>query len=123
MTTSDEEINPLATPVVVIVTIKAGQSLSAPVVCPAGVVTRIWMPISGWDGGLVSFQLSYDNITYYDLFNSDNKEMTYNMTVGAVVYTKPTFPVASSMWIKVRSGSKSSPRIQTADRNFKIDIV
>lgn len=124
MTNGNNEVAaPLVTDAIIIATIKAGQSVSAAVACTNGVVTRIWMPISGWDGGLVTFQLSYDNVTYYDLFDSDNREMSYNMTVGALVYTKPTFPVASTMWIKVRSGTRAAPKIQTADRNFKIDIV
>jgi hypothetical protein len=113
-------ITPAAAPL--LCTISAGQSLSNAVACITGTVTRIWMPTSGWDGGLVTFQLSYDNITFYDLFDANSKEMAYNITTGTVVYTKP-FSVLSTMWMKVRSGVRTLPKVQSADRIFKIEIV
>jgi hypothetical protein len=113
----------LASTTQIVLTIKAGTALSQAVACPNGAVTRVWMPSSGWDGGQITFQLSYDGVTFYDLFDEKNNEMTWNLTVGAVSYTMLTFPVANNLFMKVRSGVRKAPINQTEDRHFKIDII
>jgi len=112
---------PLAT--LVTATISAGQSLSTGVDCSVGgALSRIYMP-TGWDGELLTFQVSPDGVNFYDLFRANNTEVAFNITAGTVVFITENYPLVSNNWIKLRSGSRLNPRIQSADRIFTLSFI
>jgi hypothetical protein len=108
---------------IVVGTIQAGQSLSDPIDCSAGTIEHIAMP-AAWTGALLSFQASGDNTTYYDMFRSDNTEITINITPNTVIALSPDlFPVTAKTWLKIRSGSRNYPVAQQAQRQFRLEIA
>lgn len=109
---------PPPTPTAYMFTIPAGQSLSQAVsMAPGGNLARIYMP-AGWDGDLLTFQLSRDGTTFYDMFREDNTEIAFNITPGTVVTAPEPWLIMANNWIKLRSGSRDNPRKQTEDRVF-----
>lgn len=82
----------------------------------------IIMPAS-WDKGLLqsqakmTFQISTDGVTWYDLWDSFETEITFLVKEGKAIrfdpYTFMEFPR-----VRVRSGTASSPITQSADRDL-----
>jgi hypothetical protein len=77
-----------------------------------------------WSGGAsLSFQLSVDGVNF-DLFHTDpNTFATFEVEVprpvpGAVITMPPNLGRAVS-FVRVRSGTRSLPVTQTADRSFQ----
>lgn len=87
---------------------------------PGGNLARIYMP-TGWDDALLTFQLSRDGTTFFDMFRADNTELSFIISPGTVVTTEPWLIMANN-WIKLRSGSRDNPRKQTADRVFCMTV-
>lgn len=107
---------------VLTLTIPAGQSLSTAVSCgTGGTMARIYMP-SAWDGELLTFLISPDGTSFYSLYRYDNIEIAFNITPNTMVLTEP-YVLSSNNWIKLRSGSMSNPRKQSADRVFMISLI
>ena len=89
---------------------------------PSNFKTWSGMP-TGWDGELLTFQVSPDGTNFYDLFRANNTEVAFNITAGSVVLVAETYPLAANNFIKLRSGSRLNPRIQSANRNFLLSFV
>ena len=101
------------------VVIAAGQSLSAALDCTLGNLAMIAVPID-WVGAAVSFQVSADNITYFDLFEKPvPEEVTLQVIPGGAVLFDPDLS-ASVMWLKIRSGTRSKPYAQSAARTIAV---
>ena len=100
-------------------TIAAGQSLSAGLDCTAGVISRIYAPPE-WDTANITFQLSFDGITWANLVNRSGAEIAAALKPNSVVIlTEYTRQMA---WLKIRSGTSVAPVIQTAQRVFKTTL-
>ena len=83
----------------------------------------------GWDPAApITFQISSDNNAYRDLCHAQQSVtgewVPYEVTVPSVVPNGILFlpPDAGSTlgWIKIRSGTRSQPVNQEADRTFAI---
>lgn len=98
--------------------IKAGQSVSEPLdLTGINVLLRVWMPAQ-WDDAELTFQLSYDGIIpYRDLFDVDGFELVRKVIPGAIQVIDPLWGRCLP-FVKFRSGTRSKPVIQTADRTF-----
>ena len=106
--------------------IPAGQSLSNAVDCGGNRILRMIMP-DDWRAAPLTFQLSPDNTTFYDLHRIQD-------TNGAFVPYEvivPVVPVAAILilppgtgerifWIRFRSGTRNLPVVQPAERKFQI---
>lgn len=103
--------------VVVTATIPAGQSISNAVDLSAGDAQFCHMPLA-WTPALLSFLISYDNVTFGDLVDQNTREVTLNVVPGTVA--KVEMVPAQAGWMKFRSGSRFGPVIQTASRTFTI---
>ena len=109
-------------------TIPAGQALSNPLAIPANLgAVRIGMP-DAWDAAPLSFQVSYDGVTYLDLFHlvqtSEGGWFPYEANValvppGGILLLPPGVGVNVS-GLKLRSGTRTMPIVQGADRQFAI---
>jgi len=103
-------------------TILAGQSLSGPLDCRSGAPLLLFLP-TGWTSARISYQLSPDGVTYWDLYDRTAKEIAVNVRAGTVARLNPEWTeVALGCWLKIRSGSSDGPTVQTANRDFKLLI-
>jgi hypothetical protein len=100
-------------------TIPSGQSLSNGIDLSAGTAIFVHMPGS-WTPALLSFQISADNVTYGDLVDTAAKEVSINITPGTVV--KANWIPALAGWLKIRSGSRSMPVVQSISRAFVVSV-
>ena len=103
------------------VVIRAGQSISDPIDCTASNVLNVaindWEPISQ-----LTFQISADNNTYYDLCWENGHEV--KMTVWPnTAYVLTGEWRDSIRWMKIRSGTSAGPVPQKADRTIRLGTV
>lgn len=102
--------------------IEAGESLSVGLDCTAGNIVRLTMP-PVWDGANLSFQISSDGNGYNDLFTIDGKEIVIPVVPGTAVVVAPLSDYLKAVaFLKVRSGSRAYPVIQSAHRDFAVAI-
>jgi hypothetical protein len=107
-------------------TIPAGQSLSEGVDCTGSSIIRIVMP-PAWTSAPLTFQLSPDNVTFYDLFHIQATTGSFvpfevvvpNVLPGAI-YVMPPGAGFMIAFIRFRSGTKGLPVVQAAARPFQI---
>jgi hypothetical protein len=110
------DVTPRAKPTItsVTVTILAGQAVSSAGDVSAGNVTMLLAPVD-WTPANISFQLSEDNVTFRDLFDTDGKEVLKAMGPGRAMNVDTSY-TAGSLWVKIRSGPRDNPVPQAADR-------
>ena len=110
-------------------TIPAGESLSDDVACLGNRITRIVMP-PDWTAAPLSFEVSPDGVSFYALHHiqvTTDKFVSYE-TIVPVVEPGSIVAIPSDMGdnisaIKFRSGTKSLPVPQAADRVFQIVLA
>jgi len=102
-------------------TILAGGTLSGSVDLTQGSVAFVIGP-SDWTDAEVSFQVSYDNISFWDLFDNKGYEVTRPVIPGVAVALSPELTQAAR-YLKVRSGSRTKFEAQEADRVFTLVLV
>ena len=103
-------------------TIQAGQSLSEGVDCSEGYFARIQMPTQ-WTSANLSFQISDDGVTYYDLVDKTGAEAILPVVAGTATMIRIE-PWSSAIgWWKLRSGSVRKPVVQQAARTFKVTLA
>jgi hypothetical protein len=101
--------------------ILAGQSLSDPLDCTKGQVVRIHTP-SGWSrkGDFLvplTFQISVDGIRWDDLFDVGGREVSVDTIIPSTAVLVQVHQVRQ-VWVKFRSGTRTNPMLQEADREF-----
>jgi hypothetical protein len=99
--------------------IAAGQSLSAALDCTAGRIVRIYTP-AAWTGSNITFQLSFDGVTWADLVDRGGKEVSAAVKPNSVIILSDY--AQQIAWIKIRSGTAAAPLVQAAQRDFKTTI-
>jgi hypothetical protein len=102
-------------------TIAAGESLSNGVDCTAGTIVRLTMP-AAWGGGNITFAISSDGVFFNDLFDHDGNEFTMRVTPGAAIPLAFDGLTRCMAHVKIRSGTRDHPIVQTAQRDFAIAI-
>jgi hypothetical protein len=109
-------------------TISAGQSMSAPLEVGVNLgAVRIGMP-SAWTGAAITFQISLDGVTYLDLHHAAQTHeglwVSYETGIASVIpgsiLLLPPGAGDHIGWLKLRSGTRSRPVAQEADRVFQI---
>jgi hypothetical protein len=100
-------------------TIPAGQSISSSIDLSEGTAVFFHAPAE-WTPAVLTFQVSHDNITFGDLVDINAHETVINIMSGTVL--RVDLLPSNVGWLKFRSGSRSSPVIQEADRTFTITI-
>lgn len=104
---------------VVTATIPAGEYLSNAIDLSLATAIFIFMP-QAWTPAMLSFQISYNNTDFYDLFDESAREITMNIS-PATAMRNPAIP-AQAGWLRFRSGSRLSPIKQTGDRTIVISF-
>ena len=108
------------------VTIPAGEALSSAANCGGSRVVRIVSP-SGWTAAPLTFQLSSDGENWADLYHvSPENLFGYEVAVPKVVPGATTAMPAGMgsfvAWVRVRSGTRTTPVKQAEDRSFGIVV-
>jgi hypothetical protein len=107
-------------PSVVTATILAGESLSSAVDLTAATPVAIYVP-STWQSAIVTFQMG-DGQFFGDLFDRMAREVSVNVEAGTVVQINPDNSLGA-LFLKLRSGSRSNPIVQSVQQDFKVFIV
>ena len=111
-----------APPAVSSVVIQSGQSLSAAIDLAEQRLHRINVP-GNWTTAGMTFQVSHDDVTYYDLYNESGE---YALAAGAAVAGKSVVVDAQvffgARYLKIRSGTAGAPVAQTGG-NKTITLV
>jgi hypothetical protein len=103
------------------ITIPSGSSLSPAVfIADGSKLERIVTP-SDWSIADLTFQVSNDNVNFFDLFDQEGREVTAQITPGTTVVLDLKNQFTSTA-IKLRSGNRQHPVKQPADRNFVLSI-
>jgi hypothetical protein len=102
-----------------VVTIEAGESLSAIVDCSMGAPIAIHMP-EEWTPATISFRVSPDSTNFGDLFDSNANEIAYNILAGTSLLLKSEWgPI---MYLRIRSGGRDAPVAQELTRRITVTI-
>jgi hypothetical protein len=108
-------------------TIAAGTSITGPIDCSAGVPVMLVMP-PDWDYAPISFQVAIEGyVDYVDVFDSGVEQVVLEVMPGGresgTGYIIPPGVLDWAQWIKVRSGTRSDPVDQSADRTFSVVLA
>lgn len=98
-------------------TIASGGSLSSAIDIGNAKLVGIQMP-SSWTAASLTFQASYDGLTYADLYDNGT-ERAYTVSSSRFL----ALNVADWLgvrWLKIRSGTSAAPTNQGADRSIKL---
>jgi hypothetical protein len=104
-------------------TISAGASLSNAINLGQRVIVALQLP-SGWDAAALTFQGSYDGVTFGDIYDDGGTEVT--IASGTIVVNRTIVnagileKLAGVLFLKVRSGTAGVPVNQTADRIIRV---
>lgn len=100
------------------ITIASGQNLSGAIDIEWAAGIGIELP-AAWDGNTISFAVSSDIAGTYGPLKSGGAEYTESVVAGdrISIDISAMFPWR---YIKIRSGTSSTPTNQTADRSIKI---
>lgn len=101
-------------------TIASGASLSGAVDLGEAKLGAIVMPAS-WTSAALTFQVSFDGTTYYDL-HEFGSEVSVTVTAGKA-HRLAMSDWLAVRWLKVRSGSSASPVAQGADRTITLGVA
>jgi hypothetical protein len=110
------------TRLVVTFTIPAGEFLSAGVDCSEGYLGRVQFP-AAWTPANLSFLISHDNITYYDLVDRSGMEALLPVVAGAATMIRVEPWSTGIGWWKLRSGPRASPVKQAEARTFTVTLA
>lgn len=108
--------------------IRAGESLSEPIDCSAGEIVRLTMP-GNWDAAPITFQFSTDGAMYNELYHVVGNPDSFvgfpvqltRVEPGVGLVLPPEFG-RGVVWLKIRSGTKVTPVVQTEEREFAIAV-
>lgn len=99
-------------------TISSGQSLSAAVDLASYRIVGLSIP-STFEPTSVTFQASYDNVTWNNLYDSSGVEKSVVVGISRRILLSPA-DFYGIRYIKVRGGTAASPTTVAADRIIKL---
>ena len=103
------------------VTILAGEALSGPIDCTNSNVLNI--AIGEWDPiAQLTFQISADNVTYYNLFWENGQEIVMTVWPNTAYVVTGSWR-ESIRWLKIRSGVHNGPVPQKETRIIKLGTI
>lgn len=102
----------------VMASIPLGQSLSGAIPIANAQPVALQMP-AAWTAADITFRVSQDDVTYFDVYNDDGVELAVKVGVGRhIVLGLPDFP--GIRFMKLRSGTSGTPVNQAAARQINI---
>src|SRR5262245_31434836 len=100
--------------------ISAGQSLSEAFDCTNGTLLTITIP-PNWTPANISFQVSSDDVNFYDVVDERGKEVMWTAIAGTCLLLDSEF-AWKGMHLKIRYSSKERPVIQVNAVEFTVAI-
>jgi len=95
-----------------------GASLSAGLNLGGRILTGVFMP-SAWTAASLTFQASYDNVTFVDMYSLDGAELS--VVAGASLYLPINYQNFMGVnFIKIRSGASAAAVNQGAARTLQL---
>lgn len=108
---------------VVSCTISSGQSLSAAADLGAFSLTAIVTP-TAWDPADLTFQISVDaGVNFFNFYAIGKFTETVVPCQPSIFYNLVVLQLPKNLQVKLRSGSSTQPRIQSANRVFSLITV
>ena len=101
------------------VTIASSASLSDAVDLSGWSIVSIGMP-TAWTSAVLTFQGSIDGVNFKDIYTKDGSELTATVTANTIV--SDLLELGSIRYLKIRSGTSSSPVNQANERILDILI-
>src|SRR6185436_7601855 len=98
-------------------TIDPGDSLSDAVDCSAGKIIKITMP-SDWTFAEITFQTSSDGVGFNDIMKPNGQEVLCTVFEGTAIIGMELV----TGFLKIRSGTRDRPVVQTDRRTFAVAI-
>ena len=89
-----------------------GGFLSSAVTLSRRPVLSIIVP-AGWDDAVLTFQVSIDGITFYELLDEDGAAVSLTVSAGTVARTTDLDQWAGYNYMKIRSGTSGTPVTQS----------
>ncbi|CAB4126748.1 hypothetical protein UFOVP78_14 [uncultured Caudovirales phage] len=74
---------------------------------------------AAWTAAALTFQVSADNVAFYDLYDTAGAEVSIVVTAGKYL-ALPAAALSGLDYIKLRSGTAGAPVNQAADRAFTL---
>jgi hypothetical protein len=102
------------------VSIKKGESLSSSLNCTKQRPSCVYMP-SDWDHANITFQVSPDSVTYFDLYNYRGALITRDVVPNVCINLTGVQDLPLG-WYKIRSGTSDKPINQSDDRMFIVTM-
>jgi len=93
-------------------TIANGASLSSPITLDRRPILSVLIP-AGWDDADMTFQVSMDGITYYELVDEDGAAVTLDVAASKMVRLTNLDQWAGYNYMKLRSGTADTAVNQT----------
>jgi hypothetical protein len=100
-------------------TIAAGAALSGDVDLAARRAVRLVTPAAWSPAAALTFQVSYDGITWGDLYDETGTEVSYTLVAGKSLRL-PVHDWLGIRYLRLRSGPSSAPVNQAAARAFVV---
>jgi hypothetical protein len=97
-------------------TIANGASLSAALDLSERTPVALLMP-AAWTAASITFQASFDNSTFYNVFTAAGSEYTLTVDVDQYIIIDPV-NLAGASYLKVRSGTAAAAQNQGAARSI-----
>lgn len=97
-------------------TITNGTSLSAAIYCGGQYFPCTILMPAAWTAASITFQISYDNSTFYNLYKEDGTEYALTSPAASTAIALTPGYFAGANYLKIRSGTSGTPVNQGADR-------
>jgi hypothetical protein len=111
-----------ALPAALAVTIANGASLTDAIDLADTRLSRIAIPAS-WTTANLSFQVSYDGVTYNNLHDLAGVEVTAAAAASRSISLHTLFALFQDVrWLKIRSGTSGTPVNQGGDRTLQLAV-
>jgi hypothetical protein len=101
--------------------IPAGESLSSSVDATDGQLVRLIMPEQWTPRAALTFEISYDGITFHPLFDNLGAEVSINCYPATTVFVPSELRLVA--FAKLRSGTREAPVAQDSQRDFMAVVV
>lgn len=98
-----------------------GASLSSAVTLQNRPLLSIAVP-SGWDDADMTFQVSFDGITYYELIDEAGAAVSVDAAASKVIRTTNLDQWAGYEYLKIRSGTFASPVTQSGAVTLSLKV-
>jgi hypothetical protein len=98
-----------------------GASISSVVTLRRRPILTILVP-SGWDDAVLTFQVSQDGVTYYELVDEAGEYVSLTVDAGRMLRVTNLDQWAGFQYLKVRSGTSSVPVAQTGTATITLTV-